>query len=789
MKKQIKRILSVVIALTLILAVLPTGGLMVGATSKSSDEAINWVKSKLNQHVGYDDGSGEYQCVELIQAYYVFLGVSSVSGNGADYAKNSKPGTWDRVQGGIPKKGDILVYTGGYNNYGHVAIYESDYSTYHQNFSYHPYVERITHIKYNSSEMGVTYWGYIRPDFNDHTHSYGSGVITTQPTCDKDGVKTFTCSCGAKKTETVSKTGHSYTSVVTDPTCVEGGYTTYTCSKCTSTYKSDITNPLNHNWVLEKTDSYCNNTATLTYHCSRCQDRIEKQINTLGGKTEFLEDEITDLKETAQIKTQYRSASKNVTTSKTSKELAGWTYEKTEYSEYGPWSDWTTVYVSGNELTHVVSSTIYMWYAFVCPNCGQHDPASGGCSNCGYNLDSQHFSYIWLDTPFSSGEPIYWDNKTKIYTGRGVLFSANDHDSETGYSYRTRTATYHFYKWSEFSDWQDEEITADENTLVETRTLYSYDLSAVEHTFNTEWSSDQNEHYKECSVCSEKTEIASHSYDNACDTTCNICGYVRNASHNYKTEWTKNETQHYKECSVCGEKTEIAGHIYDNDYDTNCNICGYVREVEEQDPNSPKLSVSSKRCVVGKTITLDLSIANNPGFTALNLALIYDKSNLTLVGVENLIGGFTMTSDSSIVWDGGKNYSSNGTIATLTFAVKEDATAGDYEIKVRFFDASNYDGDDVTFTTSSGIVTVLDVVFGDANGDGVVTTADLTVMRRYFASRDPETGEYTMEISAGADANDDGKITTADLTALRRYFASRDPETGIPSYILGPVEG
>lgn len=38
-------------------------------------------------------------------------------------------------RGGTPQKGDILVFSGNSNNpYGHVAIYESEYSTYHQNF-------------------------------------------------------------------------------------------------------------------------------------------------------------------------------------------------------------------------------------------------------------------------------------------------------------------------------------------------------------------------------------------------------------------------------------------------------------------------------------------------------------------------------------------------------------------------------------------------------------------------------------------------------------------------------
>ncbi|MBO4962375.1 MAG: NPCBM/NEW2 domain-containing protein [Clostridia bacterium] len=41
------------------------------------------------------------------------------------------------------------------------------------------------------------------------THNYTSN-ITTQPTCTKTGVKTYTCSCGYSYTETVSALGHSW---------------------------------------------------------------------------------------------------------------------------------------------------------------------------------------------------------------------------------------------------------------------------------------------------------------------------------------------------------------------------------------------------------------------------------------------------------------------------------------------------------------------------------------------------------------------------------------------------
>ena len=77
------------------------------------------------------------------------------------------------------------------------------------------------------------------------THSFTNSV-TTQPTCTTDGVKTYTCGCGYKYTETVAKLGHNYSSAVTAPTCTAQGYTTYNCARCGNTYKDNYTNAKGH---------------------------------------------------------------------------------------------------------------------------------------------------------------------------------------------------------------------------------------------------------------------------------------------------------------------------------------------------------------------------------------------------------------------------------------------------------------------------------------------------------------------------------------------------------------
>jgi hypothetical protein len=43
-----------------------------------------------------------------------------------------------------------------------------------------------------------------------HTHAWDSGTVTQVATCTSNGVKTYSCSCGQTKTETINATGHNW---------------------------------------------------------------------------------------------------------------------------------------------------------------------------------------------------------------------------------------------------------------------------------------------------------------------------------------------------------------------------------------------------------------------------------------------------------------------------------------------------------------------------------------------------------------------------------------------------
>ena len=155
-----RRVLCLILAVIMVACLLPTAA-FASTNGKTADDAINWVRSLNGQTVG----SGE--CVALIKAYYSYLGQTSPGGDGKDYSWNQLPAGWTRIQNAQPQKGDILVYGWSAKNpAGHVAIYESDNSTWHQNFGSARYVTQVTY-RYNSFDN--PYWGVIRPDFSSAT--------------------------------------------------------------------------------------------------------------------------------------------------------------------------------------------------------------------------------------------------------------------------------------------------------------------------------------------------------------------------------------------------------------------------------------------------------------------------------------------------------------------------------------------------------------------------------------------------------------------------------------------
>ena len=119
------------------------------------------------------------------------------------------------------------------------------------------------------------------------SHTYGSAVITKQPTCTAEGTKTKTCTqCGATVTETIPKTSHKYADTVVVPTCAADGYTLHKCSVCGTSYKDSTTKATGHSYgnsVVTKQPT-CTAEGTKTKTCTKCNATVTETIPKTSHK-------------------------------------------------------------------------------------------------------------------------------------------------------------------------------------------------------------------------------------------------------------------------------------------------------------------------------------------------------------------------------------------------------------------------------------------------------------------------------------------------------------------------
>ena len=119
------------------------------------------------------------------------------------------------------------------------------------------------------------------------SHTYGSAVITKQPTCTSEGTKTKTCTqCGATVTETIAKLSHSYTATVVAPTCTANGYTLHKCSVCGTSYKDNTTKATGHSYgnsVVTKQPT-CTSEGTAIKTCTKCNATVTETIAKTSHK-------------------------------------------------------------------------------------------------------------------------------------------------------------------------------------------------------------------------------------------------------------------------------------------------------------------------------------------------------------------------------------------------------------------------------------------------------------------------------------------------------------------------
>lgn len=127
-------------------------------------------------------------------------------------------------------------------------------------------------------------------------HSWNEGEITTAPTCENAGVKTFTCTrCNETKTEAISATGHTPVQIPEKlATCTEAGHTAGTkCSVCDAILSGMEEIPATgHTEVIDVAKApTCTETGlTEGKHCSVCNEvLVAQKVIPAKGHTEVID--------------------------------------------------------------------------------------------------------------------------------------------------------------------------------------------------------------------------------------------------------------------------------------------------------------------------------------------------------------------------------------------------------------------------------------------------------------------------------------------------------------------
>ena len=193
--------------------------------------------------------------------------------------------------------------------------------------------------------------------------------------------------------------------------------------------------------------------------------------------------------------------------------------------------------------------------------------------------------------------------------------------------------------------------------------------------------------------------------------------------------------------------------------------------------DAPQIVVGSKTTMAGNTVTVDVSLKNNPGIISMMLHLSYDDA-LTLVSIGDtglMPGRVHGDVTDTLFWDSGtstENLTVNGVIATLTFKVDENAEPGEYGIRFTYnndeSDIINADFEPVDFAVVNGKIKVSNVIIGDVDMSGSVNAKDRVVLGRYLTHW-PGFDDTTCSVLA-ADVNGDGKVNALDRVILGRYL-------------------
>lgn len=172
-----------------------------------------------------------------------------------------------------------------------------------------------------------------------------------------------------------------------------------------------------------------------------------------------------------------------------------------------------------------------------------------------------------------------YDNGCDKYCNQCNAVRETTHKFSTNWS---SNADYHWHECTVCGDWADDARHTPGDpateTTAQTCTVCGYEIvPAIGHTHQTDgvWLSDETGHWQNCETCEEKAYYTPHDYAADCDSICDTCEYEREVVHTPGEEWSANGEQHWHACAVCGVALDMAEHEADLTAEHPvCSICG-----------------------------------------------------------------------------------------------------------------------------------------------------------------------------------------------------------------------
>ncbi len=209
--------------------------------------------------------------------------------------------------------------------------------------------------------------------------------------------------------------------------------------------------------------------------------------------------------------------------------------------------------------------------------------------------------------------------------------------------------------------------------------------------------------------------------------------------------------------------------VFEFGYDTSDDEG--TEDTFEIDEDCPAIIIPDISAKPGDTVSVPITIKNNPGITGLSLVVGYDMNNLKLTDTENgdVFANKEFSKDirndgsCKFTWESNEVTTKDGTIVTLTFIAGENS--GEYDISVTIDEAIAPDEEEQPFATVNGVLKNEELLLGDVNGDGEVDFADGIRILKHDVGLIDLTGDALVT----GDVNGDGEVDFADAILVLKF--------------------